>query len=1145
MALGWLLLALCYLSALFWLARWGESPRDLARRITSHPALYSLALAIYCTAWTFFGAVGEASRNTWAYLPIFLGPILLYSFGYPLLYKLILVSKKQHITTIADFIASRYGKRQTVALMVTIIALMATIPYIALQLKAIGAAFLQVSGGQDAQGVILMATLFIALFSIYFGTKRTDVTEFRRGLILAISFESIIKLLALGLLAYTAWELWQNQHSRQVLIHFGDNASMDKLLSFSFISQTLMAAGAVICLPRQFHVAVVDNLKLEHLKTARWLFPLYLALIAVTIPVIAAAGQSLFAGTELEPDNYVLNLALLSDSLILQILVFVGGLSAASAMIIVACLTLSTMVTNDVILPKLLSASSDQTVPPNYSKTILFLRRLVIGVLLCMAYLYQRQLANSTSLASIGWLAFSLVIQLLPAIIGGLYWKRGHAHGVYAGFICGLLTWILWLILPLFGASELHPLANNSISEGAMLSLLVNSLAYVLFSVLAPVRLVDRIQAQAFVVPSDQRLPLPKNPFSNATVGDIKTLLSTFLGPGRWHALLQDYQQRKPFIDLGEDSQPHQDFITFSERALGGVIGAASAKALIDSALSGKKLDFEEVMNFFDDTTQAIQFNMNALFTSLESIEQGISVVDRNLTLVAWNKRYLDLFDYPEGMVQVGTPIERLVRYNAERGECGVGEIEALVQKRLDFMRQGSPHRFIRQRSDGKMIEMVGNPLPGGGFVTSFNDVTEHIEIQQALEEANIDLEKRIRKRTEEVQAINAELRTEIGRRAEAEKEMVRARKAAEAANASKSRFLALASHDVLQPLNAAKLYLSALAEIHLPDNANDIVNKLNDSVNASETLIATLLDIARLEQGELKPKKEPISVLSVLAPLADEYAMKAEQKGLTLKVKLLDCWVNTDKTYLQRIVQNLLSNAVKYTQQGKLLLSVRKQHGRILIQVRDTGTGISPEEQQKIFKDFYRVDGTKEHGVGLGLSVVMRLSQQLGCPIWLRSFKGRGSCFSISLPPAEAKMEVTAPRSIPLSRFSDLDVLCIDDQQENLDALSLLLNKWQLQVETARSWDEALAQVSTKQPQILLVDYHLNEGTNGLDLISEIRNRTHQDLPAVLITASQEPELISQCKDLDVGYLSKPVKPAKLRALLQSLQRQQHKQSA
>ena len=1138
MAIGWIALAIAYLAGLFWLAKWGDSHSAKAKKLTSHPAIYSLALAIYCTAWTFFGSVGEATRNTWSYLPILLGPTLLYLFGYRFLLKLTQVSKKQHITTIADFISSRYGKRQTVALLVTLIALLATIPYIALQLKAVGSAFLLVSGQKDTNSVVLGATLFIALFSIYFGTQRTDFTEYRRGLILAISFESIIKLIALICVAVFGYYWWQQQHDGVMLASFVSYDALGHFQSTSFWAQTLMAAAAVICLPRQFHVAVIDNLSLSHLKTARWLFPLYLIIISAVIPVIAVAGQAMLGSSGNEPDTYVLGLAIMSESLLLKMLVFVGGLSAATAMIVVATLTLSTMLTNHVILPKFLATRYHKSHGGDYTRTILMIRRVVIGGVLLLAYLYQQQMTNSHSLASIGLIAFSLVIQLLPAIVGGLYWKRGHAHGVYAGLIIGLMVWGWWLILPVINESSVLLLQKNAaISEGAILSLVANTIAYVIFSMFSQTRLIDRIQAEAFVTSIETRGGDYDNHHLNTTVRDLVTLLSTFLGETRCQMLLDEYQQRQK-ITLSLDNRPHKNFVAFSERALGGVIGASSAKVLVDSALSGKRLNFEEVVHFFDETTQAIQFNISALFTSLESLEQGISVIDKNLDLVAWNKSYIALFDYPDDLISVGTPVETLIRYNAQRGECGVGNVETLVQKRLKHIRSGTSHRFLRQRSDGRVIEMVGNPLPEGGFVTSFNDVTQHIEIQHALKEANIDLQNRIQKRSKEVQTINAELHQEIKRRADAEQELVSARKIAEDANANKTHFLALASHDILQPLNAAKLYLSALQEVSLEKDASQIVQKLGDSLNASEVLIATLLDIARLDQGDMKPRFSAVSIKTLLAPLVAELNMQAEEKGLQLKSRIQDVWLKTDRTYLYRIVQNLLSNAIKYTPKGRVLLSVRKRKNRVLLQIWDTGLGIEQDELSNIFTDFYRAGDHSQQGVGLGLGVVARFSQQLNAPVQVRSILGRGSCFSIELPScAPQKVLGTGKLSVNKVGLAGLRVLCVDDKLENLDAMLTFLDKWQVNVTIALTPDEAMTGVKLWDPQVILMDYHLDSEDNGLQLIAKIRKILGYPIPAILVTANQDDKVITEAFNANCKYLSKPLKPAKLRVLLQAVQ--------
>ena len=1142
MALSWIALAIVYLAGLFWLAKWGDSHSATAKKLTSHPAIYSLALAIYCTAWTFFGSVGAATRNTWDYLPILLGPILLYLFGYRFLLKLTQVSKKQNITTIADFISSRYGKRQTVALLVTIIALLATIPYIALQLKAIGSAFLLVSGQKDTNSVVLGATLFIALFSIYFGTKRVDVTEYRRGFILAISFESIIKLTALIAVAVYGYSWWQQQNDGAMLASFVSYEALDNFQSTTFWAQTLMAAAAVICLPRQFHVAVIDNLSLNHLKTARWLFPLYLIIIAAVIPIISVAGQAMLGSSGNEPDTYVLSLAILSDSLLLKMLVFVGGLSAATAMIIVATLTLSTMLTNDVILPNFLANKDHKKPSLDYTHTIILIRRIVIGMLLLLAYIYQQQMTNSSSLASIGLLAFSLVIQLLPAIVGGLYWKRGHAHGVYAGLIVGVVVWILWLILPIINESSGLFLHNAAISEGAILSLIANIIAYILFSMYSQTSLIDRIQAEAFVTSIEVTSIEVREEHDdkhnlNTTVQDLITLLTTFLGETRCQMLIEEYQHRQN-LTLNLEQKPHKTFVVFSERALGGVIGASSAKVLVDSALSGKRLNFEEVVNFFDDTTQAIQFNISALFTSLESLEQGISVIDRNLDLVAWNKSYVALFDYPDDLITVGTPVADLIRYNAQRGECGVGNIDVLVQKRLEHMRSGTSHRFLRQRSDGRVIEMVGNPLPGGGFITSFNDVTQHIEIQHALKEANIDLQNRIQKRSEEVKTINAELHLEIQRRADAETELVNARKTAEKANAKKTNFLALASHDILQPLNAAKLYLGALQEEPLEKEASQIVQKLDDSLNASEVLIATLLDIARLDQGDMKPRFSAVSIKTLMNPLIDELNMQAEEKGLQLTCKIQDVWLNTDRTYLYRILQNLLSNAIKYTPSGRVLLTVRKRKNTVLLQVWDTGLGIEQEELSNIFSDFYRSGDQRQHGFGLGLGVVARLGQQLNSPVQVRSILGQGSCFSIELPSCAPDIPlITGQLSTNKVGLAGLRVLCVDDKRENLDAMLTFLNKWQVDVKTACTSAEAMDVLSLFEPQLILMDYNLNDEVNGLQLIAKIRNYLGYQIPAILVTANQDEEVITQAFNQNCQYLNKPLKPAKLRVLLQAAQ--------
>ena len=1133
MTLAWFALAVVYLSFIFWLGSWGDSHSTRARKLSSHPFVYAFALAIYCTAWTFFGAVGEAVRNHWNYLPILLGPALLYLLGYKIIIKLINVSKKQHITTIADLVSSRYGKRQNVALMVTLIVLLATIPYIALQLQAIGAAFSLVSGAQNTTVVVIIATVFIGAFCVFFGTRRTDVTEYRHGLMLSIAFESVLKIVALFVVALFA--LWAINFEQVALSDHFYNTEHAKasFSSVSFWLQTIIAAAAVLCLPRQFHVAIIDNLDIKHVNTARWLFPGYLMLIALLIPVIATAGINLFGGSSISPDNYVMSVSRFSDSVLLQALVFLGGLSAATAMIVISTLTLSTMVSNDVILPKLLNNREPAQNKQSHIHLILWLRRVVIAGILVLGFGYHIFLSGNMSLNTLGLLAFSLVIQLLPAIIGGLYWQKAHANGVIAGLVAGIFAWVLFLIFPLSSGTGNQLLDSNLVSITATLSLAVNICFFVVFSYMASPNLMDKMQAQSFVTNRDVSQQEVAAQSSQVKNEDLLTVLKTFLGDQRTRQLLGDYstyQQKQ----LNPDDLPTQDFVIFCERALGGVIGASSSNLLINAVLKDQQMNFEQLVNVFDDTTQAIQANQNMLFASLESLAQGISVVDKDLCLVAWNKGYLEVFNYPEELVKVGVSIEELVRFNAERGECGPGEVDQLVNKRLEHLRAGKPHKFVRQRSDGRVIEMIGNPLPHGGFVTSFNDISEHIELQKALEEANIDLQKRVTSRADEVKAINSELRHEIARRAEIEQQLIEARELAEQANDSKTRFLALASHDILQPINSAKLYLSATENMDMSEELRTTLNKLDSSIHAGESLIATLLEIARLDQGALSPQFCSHDLSETLQRLQQEFSSLAQQKDLKFKMHYpAELWVKTDPVWLHRVIRNLVSNALKYTHSGGVLLTVRPRKNSYLVQVWDTGEGISETDSNKIFDDFYRAHDGNEQGIGLGLAVVSRLSKLLGLDLKLRSHKNKGSCFSLHLKRAEVQPKTQA-KAAKQSELSGLTVLCLDDDKTNLDAMATLLENWQIKVLLAHNSQTAMKLLKEK-PDVILADYQLGESSNGLDFIELARTECGGHLEAVLTTAVRKQEVIDKANEADVNYLPKPVKPAKLRVLLRS----------
>lgn len=1156
MTLFWVCLSFFYILGLFWIARWGDKETPLARKLTHHPLTYSLSLAIYCTAWTFYGAVGEAARSNWNYLPILLGPILLYIFAFSFLEKLTLVSHKQNITSIADFIGSRYGKRPLAAAFVILIAILAIVPYIALQLKAIGANFMLFTKNTEASTsiIVLLATLAVGVFAILFGTRKVEVTEYRSGMMLAIAAESLFKLFAIICIGVVAITLLINSDNPASLSPNYAHWLEGDIFSFNFIMQTLMAAAAVVCLPRQFHVTVVDNQTKKQLTTARWIFPAYLLIFACLIPPIAIVGEYFFAGNA-NADTYVIQLALLSDSAFVQVAIFLGGLSATTAMIIVATFALSIMISNDVIMPLMLArASSLQKKQPLYRKKVLRIRRFAITAILLLSYWYYQAMANSESLAGTGTLAFSLVLQLIPAVVGGLYWRKGHAVGVYTGLTLGCLFWLFWIMLSVTNhqalpLQELHS-STDRIVFGAFISFLINIAGYICGSLLATERLVDRIQATAFVNPTAKPERHPIKPKSHATNADLIVLLETFIGQQKCQRIVEKYCLEHDFV-INEKASPDSVFIDFCERVLGGVLGGSSARTIVNSVVMSKQIGIEEMVTYLDEATQAIQFNQNLLFVSMDNLSQAISVIDKDLRLVAWNKTYSELYPYPDNMLSVGTPVETLIRYNAEKGEFGVGDVETQVQKRLEYLRQGNAHRFLRQRANGRVIEMIGNPLPEGGFVTSFTDITEHIESQYALQEANIDLEKRMHARSAEVKSINDELLKEIERRAQIENELQKTKAEAERANATKTEFLALASHDILQPLNAARLYSEALHSAKLTQEDKAILDKLCVSMHSTETLIATLLEIARFDQGAIQPTLQNSSLIDILSPIISEFAVIAQDKGLELRIRLQDFQVYTDPVYLRRIVQNFLSNAIKYTSKGKVLLACRQQNGMAVIQVWDTGVGIPYAEQTKIFEDFYRWHNSKESGVGLGLGLVKRMQNALNLQSNVKSTPNKGSCFSISVPFAHLSKQSHKPNTSPTlheaTSLKHLTIWCIDDDKNNLDAMSTLMQKWQCTISCFNRYEDCLsaAQKNTRNathsstsmtPNLLLVDYQLNADKDGLSLINKIRAEFNKTIPAILITAVRHVELMEKCKEQNIKYMFKPVKPAKLRAFLQSL---------
>lgn len=1171
-----LLAVFAYIVLLFGLARWGDRQKFVEGSITRSPIIYALALGVYCTSWTFYGLVGTASEEGWNFFPILLGPVLLFTLGSPILERIRHICRQEHIHSIADFIASRYGKRQGVAATVSLVVLLATIPYIALQLKAVSDTLL-VTLGSDflvSQDLTFIIAGSMIAFALLFGARRLDVSGYHSGLMSAIAFESIVKLLVLIIIA--AFSIfWLKAESATDIINThplaNENVADSILLSppswLRFFIETLLSICAIFCLPRMFHVTFVECLSAKHLQKSRWLFSTYLLLISVCVFIIAWVGNVLFFGNDsVNGDSYVIAIPLLKDSPGLALLAFIGGFSAATAMIIVATITLSQMLSNDVILPLLVRRRKNraQKQSSQYSKSLILSRRITVILVVMGAYLYQSILAENAALTSIGLIAFALVVQLAPAILFGLYWRKGNARGLYAGLIVGLGLWFYTLMIPLLakagiassvlverGLFELMWLRpehlfgisfGDSFTRGVILSLGANMLCYWWYSMTAPESFTDKVQANAFTHLQKVNYQL----YEDISLDDLQALLDEFLGENVRRSLFDEYQGNR-------DEQTHRSLVEGAQRALAGTVGVASAQALIESLRSGKKMAVEEVVNLFGETTKALRFNQEALFSSFENISSGISIVDKDLKMVAWNKRYETIFDYPEDLLKVGLHIADIMRFNGERGFLGEGNIEEQIRKRLDLMSLGKEYRVIRLHNDDTTIEVKGMPLPNGGYVTTYDDITQFITAQRQLEDANQNLEQRVQERTQTIAEINHNLLEEIARRGRVEKELRQAKKMADEANTSKTKFLALAGHDIMQPLNAANLYASALSEADKPNPM--LVSQLKQAIQNTESIISSLLEISKVDNGAISPKLTQFSLDDLLSNLISE-AMVQRPRSLDIRYCATSVCVISDKHYLRRILQNLIANAVKYTQSGKVLVGCRRRvvdQGEnnnskfVEICILDNGPGISAQEQLAIFDEFYRSDRQQQSnhipGIGLGLSVVKRFSDLLGHKISCRSELHRGSSFSVRIPianenitPVESVTHVESSQD----QLEGLTIVYVDDDPQNLLATSALLQHWKCSLRTldsiAAARDYAKA---NRPPKVLLMDYQLGDvATTGLDLAKELllhwREYYADEIVSVcVVSAANEQELPATVAKAGFEFLSKPIKPAKLRALL------------
>ncbi|HKU45684.1 MAG TPA: sodium:solute symporter, partial [Burkholderiales bacterium] len=593
-----------YLGLLFAIAYYADQRADAGRSVIASPYIYSLSLAVYATAWTFYGSVGRAAENGVGFLPIYIGPTLMIALWWVVMRKILRISKQNRITSLADFIASRYGKSALLGGVVTVIAVIGILPYISLQLKAVSASFTTIAGVVPGADTALWVALILAAFTILFGTRHLDTAEHHEGMVAAIAFESLVKLVAfLAVGAWVSWVLYDG---------FGDifaRAAADPGLSpmlapfggvggdySSWIWLTILSMLAIMFLPRQFQVTVIENKDESHLKKAIWLFPLYMLAINVFVLPIAFGGLLHFPRGSVDADSFVLTLPLSEKQELLALAVFIGGLSAATGMVIVETIALSTMVCNDLVMPVLLRLRALRlNERRDLTGLLLGIRRGAIVLILLLGYLYFRLAGEAYALVSIGLISFAAVAQFAPAALGGIFWKGATRRGALAGLCAGFAVWSYTLLLPAFvrsgwlptsfledgplGVELLRPLALfgvaglDQITHAMVWSMLANLGAYVGVSLLHAPSAEERRQASLFVDVFTRPAGTGGARLRRGTASDAElfNLLARFVGLRAASEAFAEHAQRGAGADR----------VHLVETQLAGVIGAASAHIML------------------------------------------------------------------------------------------------------------------------------------------------------------------------------------------------------------------------------------------------------------------------------------------------------------------------------------------------------------------------------------------------------------------------------------------------------------------------------------------------------------------------------------------------------------------------------------
>ena len=793
------LTAFVYLGVLFAIAYYADERADAGRSVIASPYIYSLSLAVYATAWTFYGSVGRAASDGVGFLPIYIGPTLMIALWWVVMRKILRISKQNRITSLADFIASRYGKSALLGGLVTVIAVIGILPYISLQLKAVSNSFMilvqypeivmpaKIGVLATRQDTALWVALILAAFTIAFGTRHLDAAEHHQGMVAAIAFESLVKLLAfLAVGVFVTFGIYDGFGDL-----FGRVAAVPKLRAMltplegvaggyaNWVWLTILSMMAIMFLPRQFQVAVIENVDEKHLNKAIWLFPLYMLAINVFVLPIAFGGLLRFPDGSVDADTFVLTLPMAEKRELLALLVFIGGLSAATGMVIVETIALSTMVCNDLVMPVLLRLRRLRlNERRDLTGLLLGIRRGAIVLILLLGYLYYKLAGEAYALVSIGLISFAAVAQFAPAILGGIFWKGGTRAGALSGLLAGFAVWLYTLFLPAlarsgwlplgllehgpFGIELLKPLqlfglsGLDQISHAMIWSMIANVGAYCAVSLSASPSAEEHRQASLFVDVFRHEAGGARFWRGTASVPDLYSLLARFLGTATADSAFGEYASARGFGWPDERLIADAELVHYVEVQLAGAIGAASARVMVAAVAKEEALSIDEVREILDEASQVVVYShkleqksreleaataelrgANERLTELDRLKDDfVSTVTHELRTPLTSIRAITeiLLDDPDVEVEQRKKFLGIITKEAER-------LSRLINQVLDLAKiESGKADWVQTRVD--MKEVISDTLAAMDQLFREKNIRVEARLPEKVSTVTVDLDR-------------------------------------------------------------------------------------------------------------------------------------------------------------------------------------------------------------------------------------------------------------------------------------------------------------------------------------------------------------------------------------------------------------------